>query len=209
MTDSSSFQFYDLPPERRWHQQLYPAPIVVAIIRRNLSPNPESRPLSRYLLIKRNGDPYNGFWALIGGKWEFGETLHEAILREVKEETNLDASFAGVRGIVSERIAPVGSDENGAHFLLFVCELIADHGQAQEQGEGAIAWFTRPEIEHLHDSDSIIPSDFAMIDSFAESDEAVPHIEAEMVAPVRGTSSDPLRLLRFELINNLKSANET
>jgi len=208
MTDSSSSQLFDLPPNRRWHQQLYPAPIVVAIIRRTVQLDRGTEPY-RYLLIKRKSDPYNGLWALVGGKWDFGEALHEAILRETKEETNLDASFVAVRGIVSERISPTNNAENGAHFLLFVCELNADNGKAEEQYEGPIAWFTRSEIDKLQETGSIIPSDYAMINSFAEANETVPHIEAEMRASVRGNSTDPLHLLKFERINNSKSAHET
>ncbi len=105
----------DLPYERRWKQQLYPAPIVVALIRRASRLGQEADSMSRYLLIKRNGDPYNGFWALVGGKWEFGESLPEAIIREVKEETNLDATFVSLRGIVSERLSPVSDEETGSH----------------------------------------------------------------------------------------------
>jgi ADP-ribose pyrophosphatase YjhB (NUDIX family) len=209
MKESASLQFLELPPERRWRQQTYPAPIVVALIRRNSSQKTASGPTSHYLLIKRNGDPYNGCWALVGGKWEFGEALSEAIIREVKEETSLDAAFVAVRGLVSERVAPSGDKANGAHFLLFVCELSANDGKAEEQEEGAIAWFTRAEIEHLHATAAIIPSDFAMISSFAEAREVVPHIEAEMRAPIGGTSNDPIQLLRFERINNVKSDHES
>ena len=43
-----------------------------------------------YLLIKRKGNPYDGYWALAGGKIEPNETPEEAIIREVKEETGLN-----------------------------------------------------------------------------------------------------------------------
>jgi 8-oxo-dGTP diphosphatase len=205
MKNNPSSQLFDLPLERRWKQQLYPAPIVVAIIRRHS----DRGPASRYLLIKRNGQPYNGCWALIGGKWEFGEALHEAIIREVKEETDLDASFVAVRGVVSEQIMPQDDDEHGAHFLLFVCELLTGSEKAKEQGEGALDWFTKTEIELLHDEGAIIPSDFAMLDTFAGAHAAVPHFEAEMDAPISGLRDNPLKLLRFEHIDSFTSANET
>lgn len=190
----------DLPPERRWRRQTFPAPIVVALIRRQFR-RPASADLApHYLLIKRNDSPYGGQWALVGGKWDFGETLSEAILREVKEETNLDASFIAVRGLVNERVVPPGPDGNGAHFLIFVCELSAAKGDAAEQEEGAVGWFTHEQIDGLHGDQAIIPSDYAMIRSFAGAREAVPHIEAEMRAPIGGAANDPIQLQRFERI---------
>ena len=41
----------------------------------------------KLLLIKRNG---GGHWESPGGRLEFGEDLHTALRREIKEETGLD-----------------------------------------------------------------------------------------------------------------------
>ena len=35
-------------------------------------------------------------WSIPGGTLEFGETLHQAALRELKEETSVDAEIAGL-----------------------------------------------------------------------------------------------------------------
>ncbi|HHU59327.1 TPA: NUDIX hydrolase [bacterium] len=42
------------------------------------------------LLIKRKGHPYKDKWALPGGFVDMDESLEEAAIRELKEETNLD-----------------------------------------------------------------------------------------------------------------------
>lgn len=44
----------------------------------------------RLLLIQRNSEPAAGSWSLPGGRVESGETLHEAVVRELAEETGLE-----------------------------------------------------------------------------------------------------------------------
>ncbi len=188
----------NFPRRRRWREQLFPGPIVVALIRR---PTALVGSVSQYLLIRRKSGAYSGQWALVGGKWDFGETLMTAVTREVKEETNLDTAFTALRGIVNERLAPAGDKDDAAHFLIFVCELAAANGAASEQNEGAVAWFTCAEIDTLHAQKAIIPSDYAMLKQFAGSTEAAPHFEAEMVAEMVGEAKRPSQLIRFERIN--------
>lgn len=42
-----------------------------------------------YLLIKRANEPKKGRWWVIGGRVQKGETLAQAVIRKVKEETGL------------------------------------------------------------------------------------------------------------------------
>ena len=46
----------------------------------------------KILLAKRAFEPAKGEWGLPGGFMELNETLSEAAIRELKEETNLDGS---------------------------------------------------------------------------------------------------------------------
>lgn len=43
----------------------------------------------RVVLIRRGKEPLRGRWVIPGGTVEPGETLHEALVREVREETGL------------------------------------------------------------------------------------------------------------------------
>ena len=52
----------------------------------------------KILLVRRARSPAKGFYSLPGGWVEFGETLHVALHREVREETALKIEIAGLAG---------------------------------------------------------------------------------------------------------------
>ena len=47
---------------------------------------------NKVLLVKRGQAPAKGLWALPGGKILPGETMQQALIREIKEETGLEIS---------------------------------------------------------------------------------------------------------------------
>ena len=50
----------------------------------------------KILLLKRNVEPFKGYWHLVGGHVEANESLIEAVKREFKEETGLDVTVGGI-----------------------------------------------------------------------------------------------------------------
>lgn len=189
-----------IPRERRWRQQARPVLGVLALIQRRHED--EERQEERFLLIQRRKPPYAGKWALVGGKVEFGETLAQAAMREVQEETGLESEFIAVRGVVNERIVPDtdAGEVHAGHFLLFACAMNAPAGVAREQAEGKVAWFTLDELEQMQEEGTIVASDYAMIHHFAALEASVPYYEVEMIVfdEAEPASPAPSRLSRFQ-----------
>jgi ADP-ribose pyrophosphatase YjhB (NUDIX family) len=52
----------------------------------------------KVLLVRRARSPAKGFYSLPGGRVEFGESLHQALSREVDEETGLEIEIIGLAG---------------------------------------------------------------------------------------------------------------
>jgi ADP-ribose pyrophosphatase YjhB (NUDIX family) len=65
-------------------------------------------------MVKRGKAPLAGLWSLPGGTLEWGETLAEAVKREVWEETRVDVVVEGLAGVFE---APSNRGE-GAHFVI-------------------------------------------------------------------------------------------
>ncbi len=99
------------------------------------------------LVIKRAHEPREGEWSLPGGLLELGESLQEAVRREIKEETSLDITV----GPIIETFDRVHRDDAGKiryHFVIvdFVCWPDGGEAVAGSDAEG-VAWVTAAEID--------------------------------------------------------------
>ena len=67
------------------------------------------------LLIRRGKSPMRGRWSLPGGRQELGETVREAAVREVREETGLEVRLGELLDVVDT----MRRDESGAVTLQY------------------------------------------------------------------------------------------
>jgi ADP-ribose pyrophosphatase YjhB (NUDIX family) len=68
----------------------------------------------KVLLVRRARSPGKGFYSLPGGRVEFGESLHTALMREVDEETGLRIDIVGLAGWREVLPEPPG----GGHYVI-------------------------------------------------------------------------------------------
>jgi 8-oxo-dGTP diphosphatase len=82
------------------------------------------------LLVRRGKEPAKGEWSLPGGAVEVGETLEEALRRELREETGIEVDILGLSAVL-ERLFPDTEGKISYHYVLldFLCRYVS--GQAR------------------------------------------------------------------------------
>ncbi|MBT9445178.1 MAG: NUDIX hydrolase [Hyphomonadaceae bacterium] len=70
------------------------------------------------LLIRRGNPPRQGEWSLPGGRLEWGETAADAALRELAEETGVQARLLGLIDVVDGLFRSRDTHVLWAHYVL-------------------------------------------------------------------------------------------
>ncbi len=88
----------------------------------------------KIVLVKRNTIPFKGYWALPGGRVEQNETIENAIVREVKEETGLEVEIIRKIGEYQEQ----GNREGVEYDYYPACFLVRIIGGKLKPQQGEI-----------------------------------------------------------------------
>ncbi|HWE46646.1 MAG TPA: NUDIX domain-containing protein [Caulobacteraceae bacterium] len=70
------------------------------------------------LLIRRGRPPKLGEWSLPGGRLEWGESVADAALRELEEETGVQAELCGLIDVVDGLFPAEGAGDDARHYVL-------------------------------------------------------------------------------------------
>lgn len=97
------------------------------------------------LLVLRNREPEKDTWSIPGGKVDPYEPMETCVIREIKEEVNLDVEVKALL-CTAETIRP----ERGEHWVSVIYEVAVVSGEARNlEADGAIAdmrWFALDEL---------------------------------------------------------------
>jgi 8-oxo-dGTP diphosphatase len=98
----------------------------------------------RLLLVKRARGWATGRWAVPGGKVELGESLAEALTRELREETGLD-------GVCGPLVGWAEIVEPEAHFVVldFEVTLVTDRDPIAGDDAAEVRWVDLPDVAEL------------------------------------------------------------
>ncbi len=103
----------------------------------------------KILLARRSAAPNSGTWAMPGGLVEVGETLEQAAIREVREETALELSNV-VFNRFHEIILRDDDHRVERHFVLAMFVTICETGTAIAGDDAAaVDWFTIDQLPSL------------------------------------------------------------
>ncbi len=106
---------------------------------------------NQILMVNRQKSPWKGSWNGVGGKLEENESPLECIIREIKEETDIDVSESQIqdKGVLTwDNFNALG---NGLHIFLIEMPHIFEYKTPRNISEGILDW---KQVEWICDSEN-------------------------------------------------------
>ncbi len=101
------------------------------------------------LLVRRTKPPREGGWSLPGGRQKLGETVRDCALRELLEETGIEAGIGPLLDVV-DSITPGDGGRPAYHYTLVDFAAEWRSGEVRAGGDAADArWFAPAELGAL------------------------------------------------------------
>lgn len=102
------------------------------------------------LLVKRGNEPAKGQWAVPGGRIRLGESLQEALKREIKEETNIEIEV-GALIYAFDVIQKDEAGKVGLHYVVLDYEAKYLRGEIKAGDDAAdVMWVDSETFKTLH-----------------------------------------------------------
>jgi 8-oxo-dGTP diphosphatase len=100
------------------------------------------------LLVRRANEPYRGLWSLPGGLVELGETLRDAVKREVYEECSIEVEPRDIIAVLQDIVLEGGSK---LHHFIIICFRAEAKTSVIRPGDDVLdaKWFKFNELENL------------------------------------------------------------
>ena len=98
---------------------------------------------SRYLLLKRAKQPNQGKFVPVGGKIDPFEAPHDAVVREVWEETGLRISYPQFCGVLTE------TSPTDYNWISFIYRVDIEFVAAPPCDEGELYWIEEHELKTI------------------------------------------------------------
>lgn len=99
---------------------------------------------------KKKNDVHEGKYVGIGGKFEFGETPEECIIREIEEETGLTVNSLRYHGLIS---FPKFANDDNWYMFIFSCrdfEGEVPEDRLDDCPEGRLLWVDNDKVMDLN-----------------------------------------------------------
>jgi 8-oxo-dGTP diphosphatase len=96
-------------------------------------------------LVRRGNAPREGQWSIPGGRIEWGETIEEALLREIMEETGLTVKVERLIDVVDFIVRDAAGAVTG-HYVLMDFKAAQVSGELRAGSDAAEACWANPDL---------------------------------------------------------------